>query len=79
MIRNMDRENEKQLRQRQERIARQREVAVERVADLEYQLDAIASQLDQFDRLMMQPPTMMMLGGGLFSLGGQRRPRRGRF
>ena len=41
-------ENEKQLRLRQERIARQREVAVERVADLEYQLDAIAGQLDRF-------------------------------
>ena len=47
MILGMD---EKQLRRRQELIARQREVAVERVADLEYQLDAIAGQLDQFHR-----------------------------
>jgi hypothetical protein len=68
--------NEKQLRQRQERIARQREIAVERVADLEYELDAIAGQLD---RLILQPPRMMMSGGGLFGLGGRRRSRRGRF
>ena len=69
-------EREKQLRQRQERIVRQREAAVERVADFEYQLDVLAGQLDQLDRLAMRPPTMF--GGGLFGFGGRRRPRGGR-
>jgi hypothetical protein len=69
-------EREKQLRRRQELIARKREAAVERVADFEYQLDVLAGQLDQLDRLAMRPPTMMMLGGGLFGLGGSRRRKR---
>jgi hypothetical protein len=66
-------DNEKLIRQRQERIARKREAAVERVADLEYQLHVLAGRLDG---LVMRPPTM--IAGGLFGFGGRRLPRRGR-
>jgi hypothetical protein len=65
-------ENEKLIRQRQERLARRREYAIDVMRDCEFELDVLA---DQLDRLAIRPPTM--ISGDLFGLGlGRHRPRK---